>query len=304
MKFIESSVAVIDYDNPYKQIEAIGRTCYKSEDRITSDSCYKFVQQMIDNQHFAMLEHGRVTFKLNNLDGLYPLRSIPYIYTSVEYPSTLFVTCNLSHLYNPRWRKYSGYTWLKCFRSLVEQIAANGELEVAPQLFCCNGSTVLIEFVHPSDIASIANPEYHQRMSIKFTTDRGVSHELVRHRMSVAQESTRYCNYSKDKFGNSITYVKPLDFDDWASSAQQLFTASCKLAEDCYMNLLEMKLTPQAARAVLPNALKTDCILTMQYNEWQHFFDVRYHGVTGAPHPDMKHVAGLAYDEFSRRYTV
>jgi thymidylate synthase (FAD) len=127
----------------------------------------------------------------------------------------------------------------------------------------------------------------HYSFSVKFTVDRGVSHELVRHRIaSFAQESTRYCNYGK---ADSITVIRPCYFkentpemDNWAES--------CMKAEQTYMKLLENGATPEKARAVLPNSLKTEIVVTMNLRQWRHFFKLRAVGVTGAPHPQMLEV--------------
>ena len=127
----------------------------------------------------------------------------------------------------------------------------------------------------------------HFSFSVKFIVDRGVSHEIVRHRLaSFAQESTRYCNYGKS---DSITVIRPCyfkedtpDMDNWAES--------CMRAESTYLNLLKDGVTPEKARAVLPNSLKTEIVVTMNLRNWRHFFKLRAVGITGAPHPQMLEV--------------
>ena len=134
----------------------------------------------------------------------------------------------------------------------------------------------------------------HSSLSVKFVVDRGVSHELVRHRIaSFAQESTRYCNYSKDKFGNEITVILPCFFDTGMgilsnSLVYQEWKLACECAEERYFNLLKMGATPQQARTVLPNSLKTEITITANYREWRNFFKLR----TAEPaHPQMREVA-------------
>ena len=134
----------------------------------------------------------------------------------------------------------------------------------------------------------------HSSLSVKFIVDRGVSHELVRHRIaSFAQESTRYCNYSKDKFGNEITVILPCFFDTGMgilsnSLVYQEWKLACECAEERYFNLLKMGATPQQARTVLPNSLKTEITVTANYREWRNFFKLR----TAEPaHPQMREVA-------------
>ena len=170
----------------YENIELAGRTCYKSEDKITEESARKFVKNLIKHGHEAMIEHASMT--------------------------------------------------------------------------------------------------------VRFTVDRGVSHELVRHRIaSFAQESTRYCDYSKGKFNHELTFISPFFFEDnpvqwldWAKTMRQ--------AEESYFNLLEEGATPEQARSVLPNSIKTEIIITANMREWRNIFKLRAAGTTGKPHPQMTEV--------------
>lgn len=131
----------------------------------------------------------------------------------------------------------------------------------------------------------------HAHISVKFICDRGVSHEIVRHRIaSYAQESTRYCNYSLGKHGNEITVIEPFFFKDGTPEYAAWYSA-CEFSEKMYMDLLSMGRTPQEARSVLPNSLKTEIVVTMDLREWIHFFNLRAVGTTGAPHPQMKESA-------------
>lgn len=131
---------------------------------------------------------------------------------------------------------------------------------------------------------------YHKTHTALFICDRGVSHELVRHRpCSFAQESTRYCNYSKDKFGNELTVIEPCFFEE-GSELYDLWYKSCLMSEYAYFNLLGAGATPQQARDVLPTSVKTEIVMTAYEDEWQHIINLRYHGTTGAPHPQMLEV--------------
>ena len=226
MKIIKAGYQILnpDMDDPthisaiYRNIERAGRTCYKSEDRITDESAEKFVRAIVKNGHEAMLEHAN--------------------------------------------------------------------------------------------------------MCVRFTVDRGVSHEFVRHRLaSFAQESTRYCNYSGDKFGNEITVIEPCFYDSIpeetkeetrrllggaimsSANADKLVKADanliarysswyteCMMAGRCYMHMLELGATPEEARAVLPTSLKTEIIITANMREWRHMFKLRALGTTGKPHPQMAEV--------------
>lgn len=124
----------------------------------------------------------------------------------------------------------------------------------------------------------------HESISVKVTTDRGVSHEIVRHRIaSYIQESTRFCNYSKEKFGNEIVYIRPVDFELTPQDEYLL----CQI-EKHYLQRLKDGLTPQQARYFLPNGLKTEIVITMNLREWRHFFKLRCHKTA---HPQMRAMA-------------
>ena len=127
----------------------------------------------------------------------------------------------------------------------------------------------------------------HYSFSVRFIVDRGISHEIVRHRLaSYCQESTRYCNYSGDRFGNEITVIKPYFLTE-GTNGYKKWAEACETAEREYFTLLEWGCTPQEARAVLPNSLKTELIMTANLREWRHFFKLR---TSPAAHPQMYEV--------------
>ena len=141
----------------------------------------------------------------------------------------------------------------------------------------------------------------HINATIKFTCDRGVSHELVRHRMaSYCQESTRYCNYSNKKFGRSVAVIEPAYLRD-DPDAYMVWQSACNLAESAYFTLLDLGRTPQEARAVLPNSLKTEVMMTANIREWRHFLKLR---CAPASHPQMREVALMALDALHEQYPV
>ena len=157
---------------------------------------------------------------------------------------------------------------------------------------CVVFPNIEIRIIRPDEIenATYEDMLIHNTATFRFVCDRGVSHELVRHRCSVAQESQRYCNYSKDKFGNEITYIKPYNYDDWSTSDKLTFVTALKNSEAAYQKLVKT-LPPEQARGVLPNATKTEVVLTMPVYQWKHFISLRSEGSTGKPHPDMKVLA-------------
>lgn len=137
----------------------------------------------------------------------------------------------------------------------------------------------------------------HASMTVRFVVDRGVSHELVRHRIaSFAQESSRFCDYSKDKFGNELTFIEPC-FWEKGTAKYSAWEDAMKLAESFYFQLLAYGATPQEARSVLPNSLKTEVIMTANMREIRHFLKLRAAGVTGAPHPQMLEVSVPLYQK-------
>lgn len=255
MKLIESKVELIEQKDPYKMIEIAGRTCYKSEDKITEDSAKEFVDRMIKSGHGAMLEHGTVYLRIDNYIDVQEIKYKGDHHTKVlcVHPNILYVTTNL--------------------RVLVE----NNWLE---------------------DLQYQCEPtEHHEkRITAKFTCDRGVSHEFVRHRVfSFAQESTRYCNYSKDKFSNELTFIKPswdynlaANYTGVPTLEGDIFEQSLVQAEKTYLKLIEIGWRPQQARQVLPNALKTELVMTGFESDWEHFFELR---CSKAAHPDAKKLA-------------
>ena len=183
-----------------KKIEKIGRTCYKSENKTTSDSAENFVAGLIKRGHEAMLEHESIT--------------------------------------------------------------------------------------------------------IKFVVDRGISHELVRHRLaSFAQESTRYCNYSIDDFGSEITFIIP-EYLNYKTEQWKVWKETMKACEDAYFKLLDIGRMPQEARAVLPNSLKTEVVMTANLREWRHFFKLRAANTTGKAHPQMLEVTRPLLDELKQYIPV
>lgn len=284
MKLIESSVQIIEEKDPYKMIELAGRTCYKSEDKITENSAKEFVDRMIKLGHGAMLEHGTIYLKIDKTeDGHLP-------------PARLYWSDG-NHKKYTRVRKHGN------------------------SIYVTTNLRVIVENDRLDDLQYQVEPtEHHEkRITAKFICDRGVSHEFVRHRVfSFAQESTRYCDYSKDKFGNDITYIIPSWLDlpegkysnwdnDWCdvselkllypevnnlSDPANCFLQSIKNAEYYYFMLINRGWKPQQARQVLPNATKTELVMTGFESDWEHFFELR---CSGAAHPDAKKLADELY---------
>ena len=290
MRIIKPSFEIWDQEEGlegvYKQIERAGRVCYKSEDKITEDSAKSFVDRMVKSGHGAMLEHGTVYLDVPNSAGDYDL--VPF-FASNLYSRVVIKPLDRVHNYVTT-----------NFRVIVENFAE--------------------EYI-PDILQYLCEPtEFHEkRITVHFVCDRGVSHEFVRHRvMSFAQESTRYCNYSKDKFGNEITYILPIwstmpvgeyevdcialskigqkEREDYTPDEQ--FIEAITNAEWNYFHLLQLGWTPQQARAVLPNSLKTELVMTGFISDWEHFFKLRD---AGNAHPQARELAHPLHMEFLRR---
>lgn len=323
MKLIDSSASLIDELDAFRKIELIGRTCYKSEKSITEDSRFKFVSNLIQHRHFAMLEHSTVTYlilkdapeRLKDRLIKFSMMNKAVVLTCVDEFDSYVLTVSLSHLFRDdvydsdliKMLSYlfftSRYPYMQESSFLLNYFSSEENSEEADLL------PYII--ILPDSIEEVGCEEEYKKMlykrhkffTFKFICDRGVSHELVRHRCSFAQESTRYCNYSQAKFGEEITYIKPYKYDEWSDSAKKDLEASLEESQFYYMALLkntDQKITPQQARAVLPNALKTEVIMTASVEQWLHFFNLRSLGTTGAPHPDMKKVADEAYEIFKK----
>lgn len=298
MKLINSSVIVKEQesgiDGVYKQIEWAGRHCYKSLNKITENSAKEFVDRMIKLGHGAMLEHGTIYLTIDGEDpNLSKIQSNPHTKVNLV-PYEVLTESNYTI-------SYKAYITTN-LRVLVEN----------------NLKELLCYQVEPTE-------HHEKRITAKFICDRGVSHEFVRHRVfSFAQESQRYCNYSKDKFNNECTFIIPSWLNDFPECIIRDSIGGCMYpsdyyrenldgsfrgnvifmthtkylidslfkAEKNYNNLISSGWKPQQARAILPNATKTELVMTGFESDWEHFFELR---CSGAAHPDAKKLADELY---------
>lgn len=290
MRLIKPSFEILEQkpglDGLLQHIERCGRTCYKSEDKITEKSAPKFVDMLVKRGHTAMVEHG-----------------------------TVYLTLDMSSR-----NKYFKYCTNKYSNAI-----STGEAEAGTWIgYVTTNYRVLLQEGWLSDLEYITEPTKHiRRITVKFVCDRGVSHEFVRHRVfSFAQESTRYCNYSKDKFGNEITYILPSWVDEKQLGEQNseelliqmgslsnptysegdlrelYFLFGLANSEVQYFNLINSGWIAQQARAVLPNSLKTELIMTGTIAQWEGFFKLRD---ANDAHPQARELAAPLHEEFIRR---
>ncbi|MBQ8200073.1 MAG: FAD-dependent thymidylate synthase [Lachnospiraceae bacterium] len=141
----------------------------------------------------------------------------------------------------------------------------------------------------------------HEKISVRIICDRGVTHEIVRHRIaSYSQESTRYCNYNNEKFGKELTVIKPLFWEE-DSAEYKLWLETMQMIEKSYNQMIELGAEPQQARSILPNSLKTEIVVTMNLREWRHFFRLR---TSKRAHPQMREVACALLEVFKQKVPV
>ena len=286
MKLIKPSFEIWEQEpsleGVFKQIERAGRVCYKSEDKIAEGTAKAFVDRMIASGHGAMLEHGTVYLEIPDY--------------------------GVSRL---KFEKYMRNPYSTSISSDVDSSYITTNLRV------------LVDNGWLNDLEYQCEPtEYHdKRITVKFVCDRGVSHEFVRHRVfSFAQESTRYCNYSKGKFGYQLTCIIPswLGLEEGSYSLEDveekydkcLIIDRCKNAEEAsfvralchaereYFDLLELNWKAQQARDVLPNSLKTELVMTGTIKQWEGFFKLRD---AGSAHPQAYELAHPLHEEFLKR---
>lgn len=327
MRIIEPTSTYLDANNmsPYQFMEKAGRTCYKSENNITDDSAVKFVQGLKKSGHTAMLEHAHI-YMLVDLDVAIPFTEAVFN-NDIDINGTIFPLKNFINItagdkqcvisgsfrafiaiFDEKFlsnasnltkfvHKKLAAEYPEVFDDIGEVnnyaedqnkviiISRDKLIEVAKEIFGSNTEKVnqLIK--------------RHLTHTCVFVCDRGITHEFVRHRLaSFAQESTRFCNYSKDKFGNEITVIRPLDFIE-GTEEYNIWKDACEKAEQNYFKLLDLGVKPQMARDVLPTSVKTEIIITATEVEWQHIINLRKHGTTGLPHPQIVQSMELVYNK-------
>jgi len=310
MQAIKPYAEILDYDfgrDVLKKIELVGRTCYKSTDLIKEDSAPKFVSNLVNAGHEAMLEHASFAFILP-----YPewkgLRTIISNLESHGFNSFLrFTGCSDRNIVSGNvraWRDFFKECYAQIeylpyyFKNFIEQNPVLfPEYQKGIRYFGSNHMVRLLP-VHYEDLRTTEEILTHLDVTVRFVIDRGISHEVVRHRpASFAQESTRYCNYSKDKFGGQITFIIPEAFTE-GSPEWNVWKDSMERCEADYFTLINMGITPEWARSVLGTSVKTELIMTANCGEWFHFFELRACNYTGKAHPQMLEVSRPLLGEF------
>lgn len=274
MKLIKPSFEILkqgfSIDNIYKHIELCGRTCYKSTDKITEDSAKPFVDKMIKSKHFAMLEHGTVYLTIPNKNISRSL--LIYKYEINPYSK---VVCTDDNIYiTTNYRVIIENNWIDHLKYI----------------------TSLTKF-------------HEKRITVRFIANIHFYKDLTRHRkMSYAIESTRYCNYTKNKFGKELTFIQPCWIDEEyipgnynRSDKFAMFTEMLENIESTYNFLVNNGWQAQQAANILPQATKAEIIVTGFVEDWKHIFDLRAIGTTGKPHPQMQELMISLMKEFINR---
>lgn len=260
MRLVEQNVELIPQEEGmegvYKHIELCARTCYKSEDKIEEGSAEKFVNGLIKSKHFAMLEHATIYLKYESIH--------------VEYVNTFY-------------NRHCSSPYSKVRR-------------IGNTVYVTTNYRVICEHGWQNDLKYMCSPTINhvKRYTFRITTSIGIGRELTRHRLfSFAQESTRYCNYNKDKFDKELTFIKPYWYN--ANTCEPyivLFERTLRETEETY-KAMEFVLTPQQAREVLPLCTKSELIMTGYLSDWKYFLELRLKETTGKVHPDMKVVSTM-----------
>ena len=280
MLLIEPKFEIIEQlpgmEGMYKQIELAGRTCYKSEDKITEDSAKGFVERMIQSGHGAMLEHGTV-------------------YLHMEFNS------KQEYFDNDTVLKYYENNYSKLIR-----VRDNPNDKLGKQhAYITTNLRVLVENDWMEDLQYICEPtEYHEkRITVRYTSDIHFYKDTTRHRVfSWAIESTRFCNYLKEKFGASISFLIPC----WLKEEEELeFEEDLRTIESIYFKWINKGWQAQQAAYFLIQGTKAEIIMTGFVSDYKHFFDLRSElAVTGKPHPTVVELVEPLRQEFIKRNLV
>lgn len=278
MKIVKTKADLIDIATPGKKMEFAGRVCYLSRDKITEDSYIKFLNTIISSGHTSILEHERVILKIDLTKRFNPFLTISqedhmkFFNISNDNEGKLYISSNIRGWYNSIHNdeiKYDNgiYSLLKS----VYPFIFTKTLEEKDKA-CC-------EIVKVKDLPEDIR-KFHDSKTFDIICSRACSHQLVRHRsLSFSQQSQRYVNFSKDKYGHSIDFIMPNFIDrkniENKDVVENKLLESFKQAEENYFYLTENGLLAEDARCVLPNATATEIVVTGTTDEWEKFINLR-----------------------------
>lgn len=296
MNIIKPSFEIITEQDPLKKIELCGRVCYKSEDKITADSAERFVKSLIERGHESVLEHAEIIIKCGAADFT-QIRDLCEVFKH-NYGIEIMLRMTRNVLKDQYIISGNVRMWRDFMRALYKVYGKDSWFVRPLTLFrgvlfddvntTPKTTETTAEIITAEQLEKGIETDVHRTETVRFIVDRGVSHEIVRHRMaSFSQESTRYCNY-----GGEVTFIAPpFACYEWVKAMEY--------AEKTYSIMIEKGMKPQQARSVLPNSTKTELIMTTNIQNWKHFFELR---TAEAVHPQMREVAIPLFEEMKRRW--
>lgn len=267
MRIVQPSFEEIKETSLFKKIELAGRTCYKSENLITETSGIDFAKRIMSYNHGSVLEHAYLVFKVNedHYKEVYNKHYQFFAFSNITYP---IISFNFRAIYN-LYLTNNDKCLIPFFAFLEKKY---------PELFVSKfDSDISVTLLTKNEIMSLSEEEkdLHLSITVKLVTERGVTHQLVRHRLcSFAQESTRYCNYAKDKFSHEITFIEPYGLNE---VTRKYWEEAMLVSEKTYFAMLDNGSHAEIARSVLPTCLKTEIVVTTTLKEWKLIFDLRCH---------------------------
>ena len=307
MRIIQPEAHILPFDGDIlRHVERCGRIAYKSENAITEDSYIKFIIRMLESGHESVLEHGNYVFEVSDFDyyeALTRYNMLPFDkqeYKEKGYSRRLRFSL---HTGKPLvsgsirgWRDFIRVCKLekapvpKWVQATFSHNLAFDDFDMMPSAKERKYNPAKREDLTPEELL------IHWTETVHFVCSRAISHELVRHRaLSPTQESQRYCNYSKGKFGGEITFIEPLWATTNENEAGKVWWFNMKDCEEDYLWMVGNGLQPQEAREVLPNSTKTELVMTGTLGEWKHFFGLR---CADDAHPEMRRIAIPLREEF------
>jgi thymidylate synthase (FAD) len=304
MKIISPSFEILDYLDQQRlavRIELCGRICYKSEDKISTESALPFITKVAERGHNSVLEMGVVTLEIDCSQAhtlVFFLRQPKYLHLS-RTENRLLITGSI-RAFREMLLFHPNCAVIRASCALLNKRHPYFFQDILPPQGLTAGPDIAVRKVPLAEVDQFYshNLSIHRYIAVKFIVNRAVTHELVRHRIaSYLQESQRYCNYSGDKFGNEVTFVKPVFFAE-ESAEYRLWQQAMLAAEQQYLQLLQTA-APQAARTVLPNSCKTEIIVYANLSEWRHIFKLR---CAKAAEPSMREVMIPLHEAFQNRF--
>ncbi|HHK60947.1 MAG TPA: FAD-dependent thymidylate synthase [Desulfobacterales bacterium] len=285
------------------RIEACGRICYKSEDKITPESAAPFIRNIIKRRHNSVLEMGVLSLRVayDSESRYYQLlETFPkYLFIDKLDKKVLLVTGSVRAFRE----LYQDHRTVKMVKAIAGFLGERHPLffeDLAPRHGFVPQEGIEVEKLPLAEIEELPAHLYarHRHIAVKFVVNRAVTHEIVRHRpVSYLQESQRYCRYGEDRFGGEVTFIKPMFFAT-ESEEYRLWEEAMRETEARYLKLLAT-VTPQAARTVLPNSCKTELIAYCNLIEWFHIFRLR---TSRAAEPSMREVMVPLLADFRQRF--